>query len=115
MSEIYAPPFPEFDPHTHARTTDPDTSHDAAETVTHVAVMRARVYGLYLTHPEGLTDEQLLAVYSAQHGGSLRSLEARSSPRKRRSDLAQQGLLEDSGERRRLTSGRRGVVWRARR
>jgi hypothetical protein len=101
----------DYDPHVHARTADPDTSHAAAWSVTEASMVQARVYALHQSHPDGLTDEELVLLYARAHAPG-RSLESRASPRKRRSDLARTGVLVDSGERRVLTSGRRGVVWK---
>lgn len=106
---LFGPLFPVFDPVEHARTTDPDTSHEAAA-ATETSEVRRRVFAIFREHAEGLTDEELLAFYARTFPEGS-SLESRSSPRKRRSDLARAGLLVDSGMRRTLTSGRRGVVW----
>lgn len=100
-----------YDPHAHARTSDPDTSRVAAFAVDDATEVQRRVYALHRQHPEGLTDEQLIALYARDYAGA-RSLESKASPRKRRSDLTNAGVLVDSGERRMLTSGRRGVVWK---
>ena len=101
--------LPTFDPYEHARTSDPDTSTAAALMVDATEVQR-RVYLIFREHPDGLTDEALVGLYAKQYPVA-RSLESRSSPRKRRSDLARAGILVDSGNRRLLTSGRYGVVW----
>jgi hypothetical protein len=103
-------PVGAYAPHEHVRTTDPDTSHEAAWSVTDATVVQARVVAIYEAHPAGLTDEELVAAYARDWPGT-RSLESRASPRKRRSDLARAGVLIDTGERRTLTSGRRGIVW----
>lgn len=99
-----------YAPYAHARTSDPDTSLAAALAV-EASEVQQRVYALHRQHPEGLTDEELLHWYASAHLVPGRSLESKSSPRKRRSDLTNAGLLVDSGARRPLSSGRRGVVW----
>lgn len=101
----------DFEPHAHARTSDPETSHEAAALV-NASEMQQRVLAIYRDHPNGLTDEELVAIYAQRFSTGGRSLESRSSPRKRRSDLANANLLVDSGQRRPLASGRNGVVWR---
>jgi len=101
-----------FDPIAHTRRTDPDTSAAAAWAITDATEVQRRVLAIHKTHPAGLTDEELIAAYTRTYAPSARSLESRSSPRKRRSDLAHAGVLVDSGERRPLTSGRNGVVWK---
>ena len=101
----------DFEPREHARTTDPDTSHAAARAVTDVAKVKAHVRAIHERHVEGLTDEQLGKIYQDNWPG-VRSVEAYASARKRRSDLAREGVLYDSGERRQLSSGRTGIVWK---
>jgi hypothetical protein len=106
--------FEAFEPREHARTTDPDTSHAAAAAARHDATLvQLRVTGIFGLHPEGLTDEELVMLYQ-RAWPSGRSLESRASARKRRSDLTRMGILYDSGERRVLTSGRKGIVWKRR-
>ena len=65
-----------YDPFKNVRTTDPPTSHAAAEMVDVTEVQR-RVLELHTEHPEGLTDEELLDLYRQRHGPT-----AESSPRK---------------------------------
>jgi hypothetical protein len=103
--------WPTFAPFEHARTTDPETSRAAADRVADATVVQQRVVAIYRQHPEGLTDEELIALYARTFATDSRSIESKASPRKRRSDLTRAGILIDSGERRQLTSGRRGVVW----
>jgi len=101
--------WPDFRPHEHARTTDPDTSYAAAARVTDATEVQQRVLALLGMRP--MTDEEILAAYERRYGRPD-SRQAAESPRKRRSDLVRLGLVVDSGERRLLTSGRMGVVWR---
>ena len=102
--------LPTFEPFEHARTSDPETSLAAARMVD-ASEVQQRVFAIFRAHADdGLTDEELLALY-AREWPSARSLESRSSPRKRRSDLARAGILVDTGNRRQLSSGRNGVVW----
>ena len=110
-AEADATAWPRFEPYTHARTSDPETSRAAADAIADATEVQRRVYAIHRQHPEGLTDEQLLTHYTAAHGVAGRSLESKSSPRKRRSDLTNAGVLIDSGARRPLVSGRNGVVW----
>lgn len=100
-------PFVPYEAFEHARTTDPDTSHAAAAAVVDATEVQLRVYGL-LVHR--MTDEELMAAYATTFG-EWRVGESASSPRKRRSDLTRMGWVVDSGERRRLRSGRNGIVW----
>ena len=88
-----------------ARTTDPETSHEAAESVrnvttTHEYVLRA------LRRPR--TDRELLEAYR-QFKRAPRASE--SGIRSRRAELVRAGLVRDSKRRVRLESGRRAIVW----
>lgn len=88
-----------------ARRTDPVTSHLAAQTVDvkrgrHIVLTCLRQYG-------PCTDDMLYTdpiVY-----GNL----SPSGARTRRSELVQDGLVEDSGQRVTTQSGRKAIVWRA--
>lgn len=100
-------PIAPYEPWENVRTSDPDTSKAAAESLDVTEVQR-RVLTIHTAkRREGLTDEQLLGEYVGLHG-----VTAESSPRKRRCDLTKIGLIIDSGERRPLKSGRNGIVWR---
>jgi len=88
-----------------ARTMDPETSHEAAESVrnvttTHEYVLRA------LRRPR--TDPELLEAYR-QFKRAPRASE--SGIRSRRAELVRAGLVRDSKRRVRLESGRRAIVW----
>lgn len=93
-----------------ARTSDPDTSHEAAASVRRVADTHAALLALFALYP-AMTDEQMLDHYT-----SLRTIMGwpRQSPsglRTRRSELVQAGLIGDSGDRARTTSGRACIIW----
>ncbi|WP_051103521.1 hypothetical protein [Terracoccus sp. 273MFTsu3.1] len=92
-----------------ARATDPETSHEAAASVGDVRESQRFVHSL-LKASGGATDEAL--VNTTQNLGFPISP---SGLRTRRSELVRLGLVEDSGERERLASGRRAIVWRVRR
>jgi len=98
-----------FDPWEQVRLTDPQTSVDAAFSIQDATENQQRVYVIHLTHPKGLTDEELLVIYRGLYGVC-----AESTPRKRRHDLTVAGYIVDSGERRLLRSGRFGIVWTVR-
>lgn len=85
-----------------AHRDDPDTSHDAAASVTPITGrLRAEVLALLRQHPEGLTDDE---------GGALmRSDRLRFG--RRRNELCDRGLVVDSGVRRLTPAGRNAVVW----
>jgi hypothetical protein len=92
-----------------ARTSDPETSHDAARTFSQR--VRARVEHIFAGRGQalstGLTDEELERVYLSAYGDQTR----RDSPRKRRSDLVRDGVLRDTGIRRPSSTGRMMIVW----
>lgn len=88
-----------------ARTSDPETSHQAAKSVRRIAETQAKIMSLFEDFGN-LTDEEIAS--QAQFNGWFTSS---SGLRTRRSELVEKGLLKDSGERRRLESGRRGICW----
>ena len=102
-----------FDPNewAHARRTDPETSHAAAASMTSdkLAAQRALVYDALKRHGP-MTDTDILRTvqlyFDKRH-------ESPSGLRTRRSELVRMGLVEDTGGRMRLDSGRKAIVWRA--
>lgn len=98
--------LPAVDAHQLARTTDPDTSHDAADQVVpDLRLIQARVLGIFERHGS-LTQHQLIAIYRHEHGPA-----AESTVRTRCSELADAGLVRDTGDRVQLVSGRHAIVW----
>lgn len=96
------------DPHTRARRGDPDTSRAAAESVDKVGITRRRILELLRENPGGLTDDEIaLRAYAD------RWFTSPSGMRTRRSELVELGAVVDSGDRRRLASGRYAVIWKA--
>lgn len=105
------PLFPEAPTRSHdgltrmARPTDPDTSWDAASDASIKAdTHRARVLATLRSHPDGLTDFELAECLGLQQ----------TSAGKRRGELRDKGLVEDTGLRRPAPSGSLAIVWRAR-
>ena len=88
-----------------ARTTDPKTSHDAAESVQDVTATQDYVLRA-LRKPR--TDVELLEAYRNFKRAPRAS---ESGLRTRRSELVRQGLVRDSGRRVVLESGRAAIVW----
>ena len=87
-----------------ARRTDPDTSHRAAADATlNAGTHRAKALGLLRAAPDGLTDFELAAMLGLQQ----------TSIGKRRGELRDAGLVEDSGKRRPAPSGSAAIVWKA--
>ena len=97
------------DPRTRARTTDPDTSHDAARSLTHVRESQEAVLRLF-RRCGPMTDTALVSRYETV---GERPVQSPSGLRTRRSELTAAGLVIDTGRRVRLPSGRRGIVWKA--
>lgn len=101
-----------FLPWENVRTTDPETSRAAADSLRDVSEAQRHVRDIHRECDEryghGLTDEEQLREYRARYGADT----PESSPRKRRHDLMRAGIIVDSGLRRPLASGRAGIVWR---
>lgn len=87
-----------------ARSTDPGTSWAAARDATEKApTHRVRCYQtLDRAHPGGLTDYELAELTGLQQN----------SAGKRRGELRDAGLVEDSGQTRPAPSGSKAIVWR---
>lgn len=93
-----------------ARRTDPSTSWEAARSVTGIRESQQQVLDLFRAFGP-MTDE---AAYTEHRRYSLSAhIQSVSGFRTRRSELVARGLLEDSGERRVGSTGRRMIVWRA--
>jgi hypothetical protein len=87
-----------------ARTTDPETSHEAAMSVTNITPLKQEILQRLMTP---MTDTDL---YETLRTGS-RLIVTESGVRSRRSELVQAGLVRDTGERVKLATGRRAIVW----
>ncbi len=84
----------------HASPTD--TEREAAEAIApRVGIWRWRVLQAIAASRDGLTDWEI----HKQTGGLLYTV----APR--RVELLEAGLIEDSGRRRRIPTGRRAIVW----
>ena len=95
----------------HARTTDPQTSHEAAESVFNISSTQDGI--LTLLSIEGMTDVELVESYgrfSRVSNGRV-PMASESGIRSRRAELVKAGLVIDSGDRRKLPSGRNAIVW----
>lgn len=89
-------------PETHARLTDPDTSHAAAGR-TNISEIKANAYKLIDGAGKfGMTGKELNTEYAAKFTGAEWD-----TPRKRISDLLEDGLVVDTGRRR---NGQRVIV-----
>lgn len=95
-----------------ARTTDPQTSHDAAERVLpKIGTVRAQVLWCFFQHGD-LTDQELMDRFREREQVWLKWKRASdSSIRTRRSELVRQGWLRDSGRTRLSVAGLKMTVW----
>lgn len=90
-----------------ARATDPQTSWDAARSVTGLNVRQAHIYTILLNFGS-MTDERILDEYLYRF-----DFISPSGCRTRRKELVEFGLVEDSGRRTPLVSGRLSIEWQA--
>lgn len=92
-----------FDVRTHVRRSHTDTEAGAAADALQDAPAASRRVLRYLRaiYPQGATDPELVATLNMH------------SARRRRADLKNLGLVEDSGNRRNGPRGKPMIVWRA--
>jgi hypothetical protein len=89
-----------------ARTTDPSTSHEAADSVRKVSETQQLILDALKRHGP-MCDEQILGALPDTFYVS------ESGARTRRAELVAQGLVEDSGKTFQLSTGRKAIVWKA--
>ena len=97
-----------------SRSADPQTSADAARSVTSLRPKQEAVLKVFKGYGP-MTQEQLVNVYGggyAPHDSELPS-QSESGIRTRCSELAAIGLVRDTGERRKMSTGRMAIVWEA--
>lgn len=87
-----------------ARLTDPETSHEAAESVTNITPLKQEILQKLMTP---MTDRDLYALLFT----SSRLIVTESGVRSRRAELVQAGLVKDTGARQKLNTGRNAIVW----
>jgi len=95
-----------------ARATDPETSHEAAlsVTLTNVERLQRAIFDiLYLR--DSMTDEEIFPEARRRLKDWTQVTE--SGARTRRSELVDMGMVRDSGKRRPTRSGRNAIVWEA--
>ena len=96
----------------HARNTDPETSREAAESITGMNARQCAVLAVF-KHPEPslyASDERLIEAYRKAWGDNYHQSD--SGIRSRRAELVRKGLIADSGQRVKTASGRNSIVWR---
>lgn len=94
----------------YARSTDPQTSHQAAESVLDVDVTETQRVILKLLKTRSMNDEQLFQIFfqGAEHGYWNHA--SMSGVRSRRSELTKRGLVKDCG-RSKTKFGRASIIW----
>jgi hypothetical protein len=83
------------EPKTMVRTTDPDTSMNAAEKVDSTK-LEQQVYEVIAKYPDGCISEEVMTHFP-NHG--VQTISPRFAP------LIRKGFIEDTGERRRASTG----------
>ena len=94
----------------HARLSDPTTSVDAANSVNNIPDTRETIHILLIN---SMTDEELVVCYNKAVAQKLAPLASPSGIRTRRSELVSAGRVVNTGQKRKLASGRNAIVWKA--
>jgi hypothetical protein len=102
------------EPIAHARRTDPQTSHDAARSVTNLRPRQVAVLDLVLLLCP-VTDPDLVEAYQTRSriDPDRYPRQSESGIRTRRSELVTLGYVEDSTHRATLPTGRKATMWTA--
>jgi hypothetical protein len=87
-----------------ARATDPETSHEAAESIGDRSQTQVRILALLETFG-AMADEEIIKAYRARWPCSDSGI------RSRRHELVTEGAVRDSGERVLTAAGRRSIAW----
>jgi len=97
---------------TPARTTDPDTSHAAADSVDPTDAWDVKQWILFLLYSRPDTHESTLLRYRGMRVAKPDMPDVSDSGfRTRCSELVKAGRVRDSGKRKPLRSGRNAIVW----
>lgn len=88
----------------YARATDPQTSHEAAQSVKRIGETHRLILQVLQT---AMTDTELVHQIHQNYG----LVASESGIRSRRAELVAQGYVEDTGARVKLASGRNSIVW----
>lgn len=91
-----------------ARATDPQTSHEAGDSVDNVTETQKHILGL-LCAP--LCDAELIIAYGLAFEVGVAPRASESGIRSRRAELVERGLVIHDGTFRLSPSGRRMMVW----
>ena len=93
----------------HARTTDPQTSHQAARSV-NVTRGQQIVLNEFLMYHQ-MTDEQLIEALKIRQDSCPDARLSDSGARSRRAELVTIGILKDTGHRTTTAAGRKTTIW----
>lgn len=109
----------------HARQSDPDTSHEAAASVGNLtgrqgAILRflennlEKMMAMGNLRKSHFTDFTLVQAYQERFKTMIDGYpnQSDSGIRTRRKELVERGLIEDSGMRVKMPSGRKAIVWK---
>jgi hypothetical protein len=110
--EAFTGKAPSHPIHAHARKFDPATSVAAAASVADLTAKQFAALDVLATFG-AMTDVDLVDRYELEAYSGDVPFQSASGLRTRRAELVAHGLVEDSGERVRLASGRLAIVWRA--
>jgi hypothetical protein len=94
-----------------ARRTDPETSWQAAQSVTGICQSQWLIWRI-LIHTGPMIDEEIVPLVGSEHLRLFGKPISPSGVRSRRAELVRLGLVEFSGEWKKMTTGRKGRVWR---
>jgi hypothetical protein len=94
-----------------ARSTDPETSHQAAESIDADTIRVSQASVLYVLASGPMTDEELLAEYGRLAASGFVRPQSVSGIRTRRNELVSAGWVIDTGRRAQMASGRSATVW----
>jgi hypothetical protein len=92
-----------------ARTTDPQTSHDAADSVRRVSDTQAAILMLLRATP--MCDEKLIAEYRRWERADNYPAASDQGIRSRRAELVKMGLVTPAPYKELMTTNRYGQVW----
>jgi hypothetical protein len=93
-----------------ARSTDPQTSHDAAASVGNITDTKKAIVRILEVHGP-LTDPEINAKYNKMVNLGIAPRASESGLRSRRSELVNIGVVEDTGFKQKLESGRNAIIW----
>lgn len=98
----------------HARRGDPVTSHMAAASIKSEEIRRSQQGVLSMFERYGPMHDVALVERYMLNAAPISDLpqQSESGVRTRRSELVTKGVLEDSGRKEQLPSGRKAIVWR---